>query len=46
MSYHKLARGKTEHRNQKGATVMKLIERWKYLRDNDMETLYELNVHL
>lgn len=30
----------------KGVSIMKLIKRWKYLRDNDMETLYELNVHL
>ena len=25
---------------------MKMIERFKYLRDHDMETLYEINVHL
>ena len=25
---------------------MKMIDRIKWLRDNDMETLYEINVHL
>ena len=25
---------------------MKMINRIKWLRDNDMETLYEINVHL
>lgn len=31
---------------EKGAAKMTLVKRWKYLLENDMETLYELNVHL
>ena len=37
---------KTKRTGRTELNLMKMIERFKYLRDHDMETLYEINVHL
>lgn len=37
---------KTKRTGRKELNNMKMIERFKYLRDHDLETLYEINVHL